>query len=83
MEAKAMAAKAEKDMAAKDMVETKAGVKEKGKAPCTTSTPWQVANLKSNGTKAEDMDPNGVKTNGEDPNGRVMGTIMASGRWHV
>ena len=78
-----MAAKVEKDMAAKDTAETKAGGKEKGKVPFTISTLWQVANLKSNGTKAEDMDPNGVKTNGEDPNGRVMGTIMASGRWHV
>ena len=83
MEAKVMAAKVEKDMAAKDIAETKAGVKGKGKVPFIISTRWQAANLRSNGTKAEDMDPNGVKTHGEDANGQAMGTIMVSGRWHV
>ena len=59
-----MAVKVEKDMAEKDTAETKAGGKVKGKVPFITSTLWQVANLRSNGTKVEDTDLNGVKTHG-------------------
>ena len=80
MEAKDMAAtKAEKDMAAKDAEETKAGEKEKARTLFMRLTPWQVLkiNPKLIGMKAADMDPNGAKTSGEDLNGQMMDTITA------